>query len=346
MRKIKIFDTTLRDGEQTPGLALSPRQKLEIARQLAKLNVDVIEVGFPASNPDDFKAARLIAQDIRGPVVCGFGRAVKKDIDVIYEAIRDAPKKRMHIFLATSKVHLDKKLKKTEDEALKMIYDGVRYARSYGIEVQFTPEDASRTDFNYMMKTINTAIDAGATIINIADTVGAAQPLQFYDRVKKVHKELRYQIGSGELELSVHCHNDKGMAVANSLMGVLAGASQVECCVNMLGERTGNAALEEIVMNIFSDKEYFKAYTGVNTKMLYETCQLVSRYTKIPIPENKAIVGCNAFRHESGIHQHGILNDPSTYEVFDPEDIGWKGEQFVLGKHSGKAAKEYLEQHK
>ncbi|MBT7706181.1 2-isopropylmalate synthase [archaeon] len=342
MKKIKILDTTLRDGEQTPGLSLSPQQKLKIAKQLAKLNVDVIEAGFPASNEDDFMAAQLIAREVKGPTVCGFGRAIKGDIDAIYEAIKDAPKKRMHVFLATSSIHLDKKLKKTEDEALKMIHNGVAYAKSFDVEVQFTPEDASRTNFDYMIKTIKTAVDAGATIINIADTVGNSQPFQFYKRVKGVYNIFKREIDSGEITLSVHCHNDKGQAVANTLAGVLAGATQVECCINGIGERTGNAALEEIAMNIFADSEYFKAYTGVKTKKLYETCQMVSKITKLAVPGNKPIVGYNAFRHESGIHQHGVINDPKTYEVFSPADIGWVGTSLVIGKHSGKYAEEYL----
>jgi 2-isopropylmalate synthase len=342
MRQIKILDTTLRDGEQTPGLALSPYQKLKIAKQLTKLNVDVIEAGFPASNEDDFKAVQLISREIRGPTICGFGRAIKKDIDVIYEAIKDAPKRRMHIFLATSSIHLDKKLRKTKSEVLKMIHDGVAYAKSFDVEVQFTPEDASRTDTKYMLETINTAIRAGATIINIADTVGASQPRRFYERVKTVYEAFKEKIDSGKLDLSVHCHNDKGLAVANSLEGIRAGATQVDCCVNGIGERAGNASLEEIAMNIFSEQDYFNAYTNIRTKQLYKTSQLVSQITKMPLPNNKPVVGHNAFRHESGIHQHGVLSDPRTYESLNPTDIGWIGESIVLGKHSGKHAKKYL----
>jgi 2-isopropylmalate synthase len=342
MKFIKILDTTLRDGEQAAGVSLNPSQKLEIALQLERLGVDIIEAGFPASNEEDYKAVEMIAGNVRTPTICAFGRAVKSDLEKCYESIKYAEKKRIHTFLATSKLHLDKKLKKTEEQALQMIYDGVNYAKSFGVEVEFTPEDGSRTEINYLLKTIRTAVSAGATIINIADTVGAAQPFQFYDRVKKVYENFQTEIESGKLELSVHCHNDKGNAVANSLAGVLAGATQVECTVNGIGERTGNAALEEVVMNLESDKNYFGVYTNLNTRELFRTSQLVSRLTGLYLAKNKPVVGENAFCHESGIHQHGVLADPKTYEVFNPEDVGWEGKRFVVGKHSGKHIQEHI----
>lgn len=342
MKKIYIFDTTLRDGEQTAGVSLNPRDKLKIAKQLEKLNVDVIEVGFPASNEEDYLAAEMIAKEVRKPTICAFGRAMKEDIEKAYESIKFADKKRIHTFLATSKIHLDKKLKKKESKVLEMIYEGVSYARSFGVEVEFSAEDASRTSFPFMIKSLETAVQAGATILNIPDTVGSAQPFQFYERVKKTCEHFKKDLDSGELRLSVHCHNDKGQAVANSLMGVLAGATQVEGCINGIGERTGNASIEEVAMNIFSDKEYFKAYTEVNTQEIYKTSKLVSDLTQIPISCLKPLVGKNAFSHESGIHQHGVLSAPQTYEVFDPKDVGWTGERFVVGKHSGKHIQEYL----
>jgi 2-isopropylmalate synthase len=342
MKLIKILDTTLRDGEQAAGVSLNPSQKLEIALQLERLGVDIIEAGFSASNEEDYKAVEMIAREVRGPIICAFGRAVKNDLGKAYESIKHAEKKRIHTFLATSKLHLDKKLKKSEEQALQMIYDGVSYAKNFGVEVEFTPEDGSRTEIGFLLKTIQTAVSAGASIINIADTVGVAQPRQFYDRVYSVYQHFQKEIASGRLELSVHCHNDKGNAVANTLQGVLAGATQVECTINGIGERTGNAALEEVVMNIETDKEYFNAFTNINTKELFRTSMLVSQLTGLFLAKNKPIVGENAFCHESGIHQHGVMADPKTYEIISPESVGWMGERFVVGKHSGKHVQEYL----
>ena len=342
MKKIKIFDTTLRDGEQTVGVSLNPYEKLRIAKQLEKLNVDVIEVGFPISNKEDFFASKLIAKQVRTPTICAFSRLIKKDINVAYNAIKYSDKPRIHTFIATSKIHRDKKLKKSQEEILRMIYEEVSYAKNLGVEVEFSPEDASRTEFDYMIQTIRTSIDAGATIINIPDTVGDSLPFEFYDRVKKVYDIFSDEFSSGNLELSVHCHNDKGNAVANSITGVMAGATQVECVVNGIGERTGNAALEEVVMNIETKRKYLNAETNICTQELYRTSQIVSELTKIEIPKNKPIVGSNAFCHESGIHQHGILADSNTYETMNPVNVGWVGKKFAFGKHSGKHAKEYL----
>ena len=341
MRKIKIFDTTLRDGEQAVGVSLNPSEKLEIAKQLEKLNVDVIEAGFPISNEEDFIATKLIAQQVRTPTICALARVVRGDIDRAYEAVKYSRKPRIHTFVATSKVHRDKKLKKSPEQILEMVHEGVSYAKSLGVEVEFSPEDASRTEFDYMIQTVGTAIDAGATIINIPDTVGDSIPFEFYDRVKKVYDSFR-GFSDGSLELSVHCHNDKGNAVANSIAGVMAGATQVECVVNGIGERTGNAALEEVVMNIKTKKEYLNVETEIYTPELCKTSQIVSDLTGIKISANKPIVGPNAFCHESGIHQHGVLADPNTYEVMKPEGVGWVGERFVIGKHLGKHAREYV----
>lgn len=343
MKKIYTFDTTLRDGEQAAGVSLNPSEKLQIAKQLKKLNVDVIEVGFPVSNEEDYLAAELIAKEVKGPIICAFGRAMKEDINAAHNSIRFAKRKRLHLFLATSKLHLDKKLNMSEEKALEKIYDGVSYAKGLEAEVEFTPEDATRTEISYLYKTIETARMAGASIITIADTVGDSQPFKFYERVKGVYENFKGDIISGRFQLGVHCHNDKGQGVANSLMGILAGATQVHGTILGNGERTGNAALEQIIMNIHSDKEYFQAYTDIVTEEIYPTAQLVSQLMKLPIPINQPLVGKNAFSHESGIHQHGILNDPKTYEVFNPEEVGWKGDRFVEGKHSGRHIKEYLQ---
>ena len=339
---ISILDTTLRDGEQAAGVDLNPQKKLKIALQLERLGVDVIEAGFSASNLEDYHAVELISKHLTEPIICAFGRATKGDIERAFESIRLAKKKRIHTFLATSKIHLDKKLKKSEEQALEMIYNGISYAKSFGVEIEFTPEDGSRTEMSYLLKVIKTANEAGAKIINIADTVGDSQPFQFYERVKNVYQSFYEEIRSEKMKLSVHCHNDKGQAVANTLAGVLAGASQVEGTINGIGERTGNAALEEVVMNVESAQDYFKAYTKINQGEIFKTSQIVSDLTGLRVAKNKPLVGENAFCHESGIHQHGVLNDPKTYEVFDPAQIGWQGERFKVGKHSGKHIQEYL----
>jgi len=342
MRKIKIFDTTLRDGEQAVGVSLNPYEKLEIAKQLRDLNVDIIEAGFPISNEEDYVASKIIAKEIHGSTICALARVVRGDIDRAYDAVKYSSNPRIHTFVATSQIHRDKKLRKSPEEVLEMIYNGVSYAKSMGVEVEFSPEDASRTEFNYMIKSIGMAIEAGARVINIPDTVGDSIPFEFYDRIKRVYDTFP-GFGNGNLELSVHCHNDKGNAVANSIAGVMAGASQVECVVNGIGERTGNAALEEVVMNIETKRDYLNARTGIYTPSLYETCRVVSNLTGVPIPKNKPIVGTHAFSHESGIHQHGVLKDPNTYETISPDDVGWTGERIVFGKHSGRHAREYIE---
>lgn len=341
-KRVFIFDTTLRDGEQAAGVNLRPKQKLKIALQLEKLGVDIIEGGFPFSNEDDFRALEMVSENLTNPTICAFGRATRGDIEKCAKALEKAKKKRIHLFLATSKLHLDAKLKKSEEEALGMIYNGVSYARQFVDEVEFTPEDGSRTDREYLFKVVKTAYDSGARIINIADTVGYYQPFEMYERVRQIREKFSEELASGRMLLSVHCHNDMHQAVSNSLQAVLAGATQIEGTIMGIGERTGNASLEGIIMGLESRPDYFNAYTHTNTREIYRTIKLVSKMTGIKIPINQPYAGKNAFRHESGIHQHGVLADPKTYEVVNPKRVGWKGERFCVGKHSGKHIKEYL----
>lgn len=337
MDKIIIFDTTLRDGEQSPGASLDTSRKLEIARQLACLGVDVIEAGFPVSSPGDFAAVKKIAAGIKGPVICGLARAIKKDIDAAYNALLPAHKKRIHVFLATSKIHMKYKLGKAEEEILRQAGETVKYARSLVEDVEFSPEDASRTEKDFLFKVVETAIKAGAGTINIPDTVGYAIPEEFGQLIKDIRNNVP---NIHKAVLSVHCHNDLGLAVANSLAAVAAGAGQVECTINGLGERAGNASLEEIVMAMRTRKDFLGKSTGISTKEIYKTSRMVSRLTGIIVQPNKAIVGQNAFRHEAGIHQDGILKKRITYEIMRPEDIGLEeiAGGLVLGKHSGRHA--------
>jgi 2-isopropylmalate synthase len=339
MGKINIFDTTLRDGEQSPGASLTIQEKLEIAQQLEKLGVDVIEAGFAISSEGDFKSIKLIAEKVKKPTICSLARARKEDIDRAWQALQNAKKPRIHIFLATSPVHMKEKLRKTKEEILKMTEEFVKYASSLFKEVEFTPEDSARTDFNFMCDVIKTAINSGATIINIADTVGYAQPEEFGNIIKKLFEKLGTLIKEKNIIISAHCHNDLGLAVANSLEAVKQGVTQVECTINGIGERAGNCALEEFVMNIKTRNDFFKNFsTEINTKEIFKTSQLVSKLTGMMVQKNKAIIGENAFSHEAGIHQHGILKHKNTYEIMDPEDIGWIGTKIVLGKHSGRHA--------
>jgi len=338
MKTIKIFDTTLRDGEQSPGASLNKEEKLEIARQLEKLNVDIIEAGFPASSEDDFESVGEIAKQIKKPVICGLARTLKEDIDRCWEAIKYSEKPRIHLFIATSQIHLDKKLVLSREKALEIIDNNVRYAKSLCEDIEFSPEDASRTDIDFMINAIRTAILAGATTINIPDTVGYAEPEEFSERIKKVFEKLGNLIQEKNITISVHCHNDLGNAVANSLAAVKQGATQIECTINGIGERAGNCSLEEAVMNLKIRQDYFNAQTNIITAEIFKTSQLVSELTGISVQSNKAIVGKNAFSHESGIHQHGVIKDRKTYEIMRPEDVGWNGENIVIGKHSGKHA--------
>jgi len=336
MEKIIIFDTTLRDGEQSPGASLNINEKLEIARQLAILGVDVIEAGFPISSPGDFEAVKSVARCVKGPVICGLARAIEKDIDAAYDALKGANRPRIHVFLATSKIHMKYKLKKAEDEILRLAVASVKYAKSKCGDVEFSPEDASRTEPDFLRKVVEAVIEAGAATVNIPDTVGYSTPFEF----AAIIKDLKENVPNiKRCVISVHCHNDLGLGVSNSLAAVLSGARQVECTMNGLGERAGNASLEEIVMAIRTRSDIFKGFsTGVNTKELYKTSRLVSKLTGMPVQPNKAIVGRNAFAHESGIHQDGVLKERITYEIMKPEDVGFEESHIVLGKHSGRHA--------
>ena len=340
-KKIMIFDTTLRDGEQSPGASLTIQEKLIIAKQLAKLNVDVIEAGFPVSSDGDFEAVRLIAQKVKGPIICGLARTMKEDIDKAWEAVKYAEKPRIHTFIATSQIHREKKLRKTKEEVMQMAIEAVKHARSLCKDVEFSPEDSARTDVDYMCDIIKAVIEAGATTINIPDTVGYAEPEEFGKRIKTVFQRLGKIIEKNNVVISVHCHNDLGLAVANSLEAVKYGATQVECTINGIGERAGNCSLEEVVMNIKTRNDFFNGvYTEINTKEIHRTSKLVSNLTGLTVQRNKAIVGQNAFAHEAGIHQHGVISDKLTYEIISPEEVGWIGDNLVIGKHSGKHAVE------
>lgn len=337
MEKILIFDTTLRDGEQSPGASLDISRKLEIARQLACLGVDIIEAGFPVSSPGDFAAVKEVAAGVQGPVICALARAMQKDIDAAYNALLPARKKRIHVFLATSKIHMQYKLRKAEEEILRQAAETVKYARGIVDDVEFSPEDASRTEKDFLFQVVEAAIRAGAGTINIPDTVGYAIPEEFGQLIKDIKNNVP---NINKAVLSVHCHNDLGLAVANSLAAVFAGAGQVECTINGLGERAGNASLEEIVMALRTRKDFLRKSTGINAREIYKTSRMVSRLTGIIVQPNKAIVGQNAFRHEAGIHQDGILKKRITYEIMRPEDIGLEEAAggLVLGKHSGRHA--------
>ena len=339
MKKIIIFDTTLRDGEQSPGASLTHQEKIIIAKQLAKLGVDIIEAGFPISSEGDFEAVKAIAKQVRGPVICGLARTKKEDIDRAWNAVKYSKKPRIHTFIATSEIHIKKKLRKSKEEIIKMAVDAIKHAKSYCKDIEFSPEDAARTDLGYMCDVVKAAIEAGATTINIPDTVGYAEPQEFGYRIAYVFKKLGDIIKKNNVIISIHCHNDLGLAVANSLEAVKNGATQVECTINGIGERAGNCSLEEVVMNIKTRKDYFKNFTtNINTKEIFKTSQLVSSLTGIAVQRNKAIVGGNAFAHEAGVHQHGILCSKLTYEIMKPEEIGWIGTNIVIGKHSGKHA--------
>ncbi|WP_195970626.1 2-isopropylmalate synthase [Clostridium thermobutyricum] len=334
-KKIYIFDTTLRDGEQTPGVSLNAKEKLEIAKNLEALGVDIIEAGFPVTSKGDFEGVKLIAQNIKNSTVNALARANKKDIDIAYEAIKEAKRKRIHTFLATSDVHMKYKLKMTREEVLEKIREMVSYARTLVDEVEFSPEDGSRTEKEFLYKVLETAIEAGATVLNIPDTVGYSTPNEFGKLIKDIKENVN---GIENVILSVHCHNDLGLAVANSLAAIENGAEQIECAVNGLGERAGNAALEEIIMTLKIRNDIYKINLDVNTEKIYRLSSLVSHFTGVKVQPNKAIVGANAFAHESGIHQHGVLTNRETYEIMTPESVGFKTNNMVLGKHSGRHA--------
>ena len=334
-KRIRIFDTTLRDGEQAPGCSMTIREKLRVAKALADLRVDIIEAGFPAASPGDFDSVKAIADENRGPTICGLARCNPEDIEKVHAAVKGADKHRIHVFVATSEIHREHKLKMAKEEILNSAASAVRLARELCDDVEFSPEDASRTELAYLAEVVSAAIEAGAKTINIPDTVGYTVPGEF-DKLFRFLKE--HVAGIDDIVLSVHCHNDLGMAVANSLAAVSAGARQVECTINGIGERAGNCSLEEIVMALKTRSEYFELDTGVDTTRLYPTSRLVSSITGMHIPRNKAIVGENAFAHEAGIHQHGMLQHHSTYEIMRPDDVGLVHSNLVLGKHSGRHA--------
>jgi 2-isopropylmalate synthase len=333
--RVLIFDTTLRDGEQSPGASMDLAEKLEVAHALRDLGVDVIEAGFPIASPGDFEAVRAIARQIRGPVICGLARCNHEDIDRAGEAIRDADRRRIHVFLATSAIHREFKLMMAKDEIVRRAAEGVARAKELCDDIEFSPEDASRTEPDFLVEVVERAVKAGATTVNIPDTVGYAVPAQYAALFAHLKKHVR---GIDRVVLSAHTHNDLGMAVANALAAVQAGARQVECTVNGIGERAGNCSLEEVVMAVRTRGDHFGVHTGVNTRRLYHTSRLVSHVTGIQVPRNKAVVGQNAFAHEAGIHQDGLLKERATYEIMDPEEVGLPGTELVLGKHSGRHA--------
>jgi 2-isopropylmalate synthase len=337
--RVIIFDTTLRDGEQAPGFSMNTMEKLEMARQLARLNVDVIEAGFPISSDEDFEATREVARQVgtleNAPAICGLSRVGLGDIDRCWEAVRYARRPRIHTFVATSDIHLKYKLRKSRAEILKASVDAVRHACGYCEDVEFSPEDASRSDFEYMCDVLSAVIEAGARTINIPDTVGYAIPREWGERIARIREQVH---GIEKVVVSVHCHNDLGQAVANSLTAIMQGARQVECTINGIGERAGNASLEEIVMALRTRRDLFGIDTRVRTEEIFKSSRLLSHITGVHVQPNKAIVGENAFAHEAGIHQDGVLKEKLTYEIMRPEDIGRASNKLVLGKHSGRHA--------
>jgi 2-isopropylmalate synthase len=333
--RVRIFDTTLRDGEQSPGASMNIAEKLEIARALAAMGVDIIEAGFPIASVGDFEAVRAVAAEVAGSSVCGLARCNERDIDRAWEAIQFAQKPRIHVFLATSAIHREHKLRMTKTQIIERAVASVRRARDYCADVEFSPEDAARTEIDFLCEVVAAAIEAGASTVNIPDTVGYATPLQY----SSVIATLKQRVANIERAIiSTHCHDDLGLAVANSLAGCEAGARQVECTINGIGERAGNAALEEVVMALKTRADYYGLTTGVKAERLYPVSRMLSTITGLSVQRNKAIVGRNAFAHEAGIHQDGMLKERSTYEIMRPEDVGVPRTDLVLGKHSGRHA--------
>ena len=335
MRTIKIFDTTLRDGEQSPGASMNVGEKLQVAKQLARLGVDIIEAGFAIASPGDFEAIKTIGGEVEGPVICSLARAKEEDIKRAWEAVKDAPKRRIHTFHSTSDIHLKYQFRVSREEALKRSVQMVQLAKGFLDDVEFSPMDATRTDIAYLCEVVEAVIAAGALTVNIPDTVGYSIPSEFgamikslFDRVKNIDKAV----------IAVHCHNDLGLATSNSLAAVLNGAGQIECTINGIGERAGNCSMEEVVMALRTRRDIFAADTKINTEEIMRSSRLVSKITGMSVQPNKAIVGANAFAHESGIHQDGLLKEKSTYEIIRPETIGLHKTKFVLGKHSGRHA--------
>jgi 2-isopropylmalate synthase len=333
--RIVIFDTTLRDGEQSPGASMNISEKLEIARALAELGVDVIEAGFPIASPGDFEAVRAVSEECRGATVCGLARCNDLDIDRAWEALQKAEHPRIHVFLATSAIHREFKLRMNKDEIIRRAVESVQRARGYCDDVEFSPEDAARTELDFLTAVVQAAIEAGATTVNIPDTVGYATPQHYAGVIRHLKQNVR---DIDNAVISVHCHNDLGLAVANSLAAVTEGARQIECTINGIGERAGNAAMEEIVMALRTRHDFYQCETRINSQRLYPTSRLVANVTGIQVQRNKAIVGRNAFAHEAGIHQDGMLKERSTYEIMRPEDVGVPRTELVLGKHSGRHA--------
>jgi 2-isopropylmalate synthase len=333
--RLIIFDTTLRDGEQSPGASMNLAEKLEIAQALKDLGVDIIEAGFPIASPGDFEAVQAIARQVEGPVICGLARCNQDDIDRAWEALRECPRPRIHVFLATSAIHREFKLRMAKEEIVRRAVEGVQRAKSYCENIEFSPEDAARTELDFLTEVVERAIDAGATTVNIPDTVGYAMPVQYAAAIRHLKQNVR---GIDKAIISVHCHNDLGLAVANSLAALKEGARQVECTINGLGERAGNCALEEIVMAVKTRADYFGLESRITTRRICPTSRLVAHVTGIAVQRNKAIVGQNAFAHEAGIHQDGMLKERRTYEIMKPEDVGLTKTELVLGKHSGRHA--------
>ena len=334
--RILIFDTTLRDGEQSPGCSMNTKEKVELARQLARLGVDVLEAGFPIASQDDFEAVRAVAQSLKdGPVIAGLARAKDTDIDRAWEAVQAADRPRIHTFIATSEIHIKYKLKSTQEEVLEAAVAAVKRAKGYTEDVEFSAEDAHRTNQDFLCRVVEAAVRAGATTINIPDTVGYGLPWEFGERIRDLMNRVP---GMERVVMSAHCHDDLGLGVANSLEAIRAGARQIECTINGIGERAGNASLEELVMALRTRRDFMKFDTGIRTEEIYRTSKLLQSITGVKVQPNKAIVGANAFAHEAGIHQHGVLQNPLTYEIMTPESVGVPKSQLVLGKHSGRHA--------
>jgi 2-isopropylmalate synthase len=333
--RVYIFDTTLRDGEQSPGISLNVQEKLEIAHQLARLGVDIIEAGFPITSPGDAAAVEAIAKAVEGPVICGLARTSAQDIDAAWNAVKYSERPRIHTFIATSDIHIERKLQTTREDVVGQARAAVAHAKGYCDDVEFSPEDGSRSDIEFMAEVVKVALDEGATTINIPDTVGYTMPHEYAEILGELY---RLVPELNDVVVSVHCHDDLGLAVANSFAGLMAGARQVECAINGIGERAGNASLEEIVMLLRTRRSSVSLDTGITTQEIARTSRLVSRLTGYPVQPNKAIVGRNAFAHEAGIHQDGVLKDRTTYEIMDATTIGLQTNQLVLGKHSGRHA--------
>lgn len=336
MEKVIIFDTTLRDGEQAPGASLTSGQKLEVAKQLEKLGVDIIEAGFPIASPDDFKGVSLVAANIKNSIVCGLARCVREDIEAVSKSLKLAKQARIHVFLATSEIHLKYKFKKAQEEIISLAKNGLSLAKKYFSDIEFSPEDATRTQREFLYRVIETAINLGTKTINIPDTVGYSYPQEIYRLISDIKNNVP---NINKAIIAIHCHDDLGLATANSLSAVLAGARQLHCTINGIGERAGNASLEELVMAIKTRRDAFvNLTTNINTREIVKTSRLVSNLTGFIVPPNKAIVGNNAFRHESGIHQAAVIQNRTTYEILDPKEVGADQTQLVLGKHSGRHA--------